>query len=344
MGLLFEDKKTVNCIKAGLSLDEIKTILERAADGFATSSVKTVPYEDSGTATIEIRTIFIPQPLEDSIFERIASATPLYARTALKCFLADREAAESGRLGTSWAFLQVLELAEDHTVFEYDLDSLDYEPLFLPTSAAGYPVLSMHAAAAGINLEYQPEPILTLRAAIKALESNARSWEKVSRKQYEDDANRRIAAAEAEEERKRREKQERRAKLVAAAKSAIVDGVLKGKYASKNEAEADLDFASDIISLAWRQTAEERAKAYWRCHSEERSEIESEIDQLKSKIESSKSLETSLREKLASLTGFFKGGKRREVTAEIEAETAKREKMEQRIEMLASRFETMPEW
>lgn len=68
----------------------------------------------------------------------------------------------------------------------------------------------------------------------------------------------------------------------------------------------------------------------------ERSEIESEIDQLESKLEASKSLDTSLREELTSLTGLFKGRKHREIISKIEAETAKQEAIQKRIESLTS--------
>lgn len=334
-------RKTVECVKIAASLDQIAAVLEETANGFVNTHIKAFTDDRDGTAQFDIISHFTPRLLSDFTVERIVRATPLYAQTIMTCVTTDRQAATSGRLDLTFGPrpIVVLEHTDDYTVLEYDLDDLDIERTFNKSGAIGYQSLALAAAAAGIDLQYDPEPMMTLRNGLNAMKKAFGDWEKVPKEEWEKRAEKRIEAAE---EIERKEKEDRR-RLVEEAKAAVIEGVEQGRYASYNEARADLDFKHDIVATAWRLTKKERAEAYWRNHAEDRIIIDATVSKLKSDLADSKSRETSLREELASLTGFFKGRKRQEVAAKIEAEASKQEDLQKQIDALNAKFETMPE-
>lgn len=334
-------RKTVECLKFNASFDAIKAVLEETASNYMNTSLRI--YEDprDGIAQISINSNFTPKLLDDFIVERIARATPLYPRTILSSVMTDRESASSGMLNGSFGPkpILILEHTDDYTVIEYDLDDLDVTQTFDKSRAFGYQAVALAAAAAGINLQYEPEPMMTVRDGVNAIKKAFADWEKVPKKEWEQRAEKRALAGE---EAERKEKEERQ-KIIEEAKKAVVDGVAQGKYESCNEARADLDFKPDIIAAAWRQTKKERAEAYWSAHSADRIVIDATVSRLKSDLASSKHRESSYREELASLTGFFKGRKRQELAANIEMETSKQEELQKQIAALNAKFETMPE-
>ena len=340
MKLYLEGRKTVVCVRVAASLDRINEVLEETASNYINTSIKLFGDQSDGTATINICSHFTPRLLDDFTVERIARATPFYPQTILSSVMADREAAATGRLdrGFGPGPIFVLDHAEDYTVFEYDLDDLDKKPSFDKTRALGYQSLVLAAVAAGINLRYDPEPMMTMRDGLNAIQKVFGDWEKLPKKEWERKAKERIQAAKENEQKEK----ERRSKLIEEAKAVIVKGVEKGKYTSVNESIADLEYDDSIVRAAWRRVHEEIVKAYWRRHSEKRARIEADISQAKSELASSKSRESSLREELASLSGLFKGKKRREVAELIERETVKQEEPQKRIESLSAKFDTMP--
>ena len=340
MDLYLEGRKTVECVKIDASLDKIRAVLEEAASSFVNTTVKLHEDLSDGTATIDIHSNYTPRLLDEFTVEKIARATPLYPRTILSSVMSDREAAAKGMLngGFGAGLMFVLEHTEDFSVIEYDLDDMDRKNSFDSARAFGYQSLVLAAAAAGINLQYEPEPMMTMRDGLNAIKKAFGNWEKVPKEEWEQRAKERTRAAE---EIKRKEK-ERRAILVKEAKEAIVAGFQRGEYETYNEARAALDYEPTIVAAAWRTGQAEIVKAYWQGHPVKRSHIEAEISQMKASLTSSKSREDGLREELASLTGLFKGRKRREITALIAKESAKQEDLQKKIDSLSATFDAVP--
>ena len=342
MGLLFEGRRTIECVKVGLPLDGIVDAFKQIAASNGNASVKTYEAEDEGTAIITFISYFIPKLLSDFTVECIARMTPLHPSTILKVMMTDRAAAAEGRLGDARGSIYVLEHNSEYSVIEYDLDELDRAPCFEQWGATGFPVLKVHAAAAGINLEYDPEPYLTLGDALSALKRVSGIWEKASREEWEDRAEKRISAAE---ERHRRWEEEQQ-RLVAEAKPKIVEGVASGRFETRNEAIAALEYEHNIVVAAWNGTKAERAAAYWKAHPEKRKEIEVKISELESKLKESKSKETDMRKEIAYLTGslaFLVRGKRlKQLHSGIAEEEDRQALLQKKIEKLQSSFDAMP--
>ncbi|MEE0845721.1 MAG: hypothetical protein U0L71_05950 [Eggerthellaceae bacterium] len=341
MESFFGDSKTVECIKVGLSLNSIKEILESCARNYINAKIHVSEDAKDGTASIVVDSPFTPKLLDDYLVEKIVRATPLYAETVMKCVLTDREIAERGGLGLSGGgMVYIPEYTDSYTVIEFDLDCLDRKPSFFGGERAiGFQTLKLCAAAAGFELEYEPEPGMTLRDALNAIKEATDSWEKVKRAEWEHRAELRMQAARKKEQ----EEKEKRRKLIKEAKTIVIKGVEQGKYESCNEAIADLDIESSIVGAAWRGTKKERAEAYWNSHPERRLQIEASLSQAKSDLSVSRHCESDLRKELESLTGWFKGKKRREIVAKIEAEAAKQEQLQKKVDKLSSQFESMPE-
>lgn len=342
MGLLFEGRKTIECVKVGLPLDRIMDAFKQIAASNGNASVKAYEMEDEGTATITFISYFVPKLLSDFTVECIARMTPLHPSAILKAMMADRAAAAKGRLGDARGSIYVLEHTSEYSVIEYDLDELDRAPYFEQWGATGFPVLKVHAAAAGINLEYDPEPYLTLGDALSALKRVSGIWEKVSREEWENRAEKRILAAE---ERHRRWEEEQQ-RLVAEAKPKIVEGVASGRFETRNEAIAALEYEHNIVVAAWNGTKSERAEAYWNAHPEKRKEIESEISELESKLKESKSKEADMRKEIAYLTSslsfLIKGKRIQQLHSGIAEEENRQTLLQEKIKDLQSSFDTMP--
>ena len=342
MGLLFEGRKTVECVKVGLSLDGIVDTFKQIAASNENASVKTYEAEDEGTACITFISYFVPKLLSDFTVECIARMTPLHPSAILKAMLTDRAAAAEGRLGDARGSVYVLEHTSEYSVIEYDLDELDRAPYFEKWGATGFPVLKVHAAAAGISLEYDPEPYLTLGDALNVLKRVSGIWEKVSREEWESRAKGRILAAE---ERHRRWEEERQ-RLIAEAKPKIVEGVASGRFETRNEAIAALEYEHNIVVAAWNGTESERAEAYWKTHPEKRREIENKISELESKLKESKSKEADMRKEIAYLTSslaFLVKGKRiQQLHSGIAEEENRQTLLQEKIKDLQSSFDTMP--